>query len=528
MPEDKTHIHPGDVRYIVLPGRHHIITQFQVEYLRKLLETYKTAEVVWAVTSANHGGTQRNPIPGYRRTGMVEAAVWQLDIPSQVYAITNRERVKRFAHYVIEDIRVQSDGLCNIEPSNSIVMCSTPSVIAMYKKMGYSIAPAELDAPLNVQRPWDVVEELIARGSEWRYHLQDVIPPVVLQYYDRYGLAEVIQEVFRDPLIDSDDGDITVTRDYGVYRQAFEENAWRKVKDFSSAVQPGRIVDIGCATGQTIKLLSEQPGLHESDFYGVEVARPLYDICQQRKQNEEFGDVNVFFHQRNIMRTKLFADDTIATAITMALTHEVESYLGRDELHRFLQRTYDMLKPGGVYINYDVVGPERPDELVYVQFRNDDGVNPQNLAWDLRGDDLRDFLARASTETRYRRFRKDFRQAEDDTITDRIERIAGEEYYVLRWADLCDFLAKKDYVDSWTSEMHERFCFYSHQQWCDKLQDIGFDIVPSTRAIQNPWLIEHRFADCAQVYRMDMHGKLVPQDQPDTNTLLVAKKPRSK
>ena len=52
--------------------------------------------------------------------------------------------------------------------------------------------------------------------------------------------------------IDTDDGDITATRDYATYRAAFENNAWRKVSEFADAVRPGRIVDVGCATGQTI------------------------------------------------------------------------------------------------------------------------------------------------------------------------------------------------------------------------------------------------------------------------------------
>lgn len=101
--------------------------------------------------------------------------------------------------------------------------------------------------------------------------------------------------------------------------------------------------------------------------------------------------------------------------------------------------------------------------------------------------------------------------------------IAGTEYYVLRNADLCDFLAKKDYADSWKSEMHERFCFFSHDEWCREVEVVGFELADGTRAIQNTWLIDNRFAPAAKVYEM-VENVLVPLAQPVTNTLLVCRK----
>jgi len=179
------------------------------------------------------------------------------------------------------------------------------------KELGFSVESAEFDESFTRQlavRPWDVVEELIKSGPQWRSSaiVQDELSSACFEHYERYGLGDDIVEIFQDPLIDSDDGDITTTRDYSVYRQAFEDGAIRKVAEFEQYVRPGRILDVGCATGETIKLLSKKPELFESDFYGVEAARPLYQICQQRKQTGEFGDANTFFYQRNIMRSSLF------------------------------------------------------------------------------------------------------------------------------------------------------------------------------------------------------------------------------
>jgi SAM-dependent methyltransferase len=381
---------------------------------------------------------------------------------------------------------------------------------------------------LRGPRPWDVVEEIIASGADWRSNaiVRDDLHPVCFDHFERYGLGDYITEVFQDPLITSDDGDITVSRDYQTYRRAFENGAWRKVGEFASEVEPGRILDVGCATGETLKLLSQQPALFESDFYGVEAARPLYQICEQRKSAGEFGNANMFFYQRNIMRSSFFAHNSLNTIITMALTHEIESYLGRDALLAFVKRMYDMLAPGGIYINYDVVAPDDKDATVYALFNEADGDNPDNLYPDIPEDQLQEFLTGLSTKARFHRFVKDFRASEGDQMSYEFETIEGKEYAVMRRADLCDFLAKKDYVDSWHSEMHERFCFFEHEEWVALLQQTGFEIESTSQAKQNPWLIENRFEPAGKVYTKQLDGQLQLEPQPVTNTLLFARKPQ--
>ncbi|MFD2840447.1 class I SAM-dependent methyltransferase [Populibacterium corticicola] len=574
------------IRYILFPGRHHLVTAFQVRHLRRLVAKHPGSAVVWAITSANHGGTQRNPIPGTRRLGLIEAVAAAEALPSLTFLIANRQPKPDFAHYVIEEIRTQTGGTVTMTSDNTLVACSTPAVIADYERLGFSIDAVELGAlsiadepspspsaePSQVaglgalhaprpvgegdqrfaqpteterqdaERPWEIVEKLIENGIS-HPDVAAAMHPVAFEYYRRYGLADVIAQVYGDPLIDSDDGDITVTRDYATYRAAFEDNAWRKVGEFAHLVRPGRIVDVGCATGQTIKLLSERPELFESDFYGVEVARPLYEICLQRASNGEFGDANVFFHQRNILQTQLFEPNSLDTVITMALTHEIESYLGREALEEFCAHVYSMLRPGGVWINYDVVGPDRGDELVFARFNTADGDSASGLA------EVSE-LARVNTRARFERFVHDFRRAEGDGMTYRSVAVSGPEraegssvfgagafvgsdLVELRRADLYDFLAKKDYVDSWLSEAHERFCFFSPREWTSLLERHGFVCTTDSRPIRNPWLIENRFDPAAQVFRrvdaLDagsaVADDLVPDDWSWTNVLLIAEKP---
>lgn len=513
------------MKYILIPGRHHLVTRFQVDYLRNLLKENTDAEIVWAVTSADHTGTQRNPLAGARRLGIIEAVAAVEGLPSEVYMIANRRQRDDFAHYLIEEIRTQTGGRIAMQPDNTIVACSTDEVIAQYQRLGFSVATVEKES--RAALPWDVVHAIINTGEAWNIdpEIDRHIHPMCKALYERYHLAELIQTIYRDSLVSSDDGDITITRDYASYRAAFEDNAWRKVNDFAEFVRPGKIVDVGCATGQTIKLLGERPELFESDFYGVEVARPLYEICQQRKTNGEFGDTNVYFYQRNIMQSELFESRSMSTVITMALTHEVESYLGHDELTRFIDRAYDMLEPGGVYINYDVVGPGDRESEVYFSPNRDDGENPDDLNWELNGEELARFLGTLSTAARLKRFARDFRHDEGDGILLRYETVDGIEYAVLAYGDLCEFLAKKDYLASWKSEMHEKFCFYTHAEWCQSLEQAGFEITSHSRPITNQWLIDNRFAPAGQVYDM-VNGRLIErQSPPTTNTLLVARKP---
>lgn len=512
------------VRYILFPGRHHIVTKFQVDYLRQLLTQYPEAQIVWAITSADHTGTQRNPIPGYRRLGMIEAAAQASDLDGMTYMIPNRTPKADFVHYVTEEIRTQTGGRVAMTPKNTIIACSTPALIAAYQAHGFTVETVELDT--EALRPWDIVERMIAAGEDWQTDeaLIRLIDPAALAYYRRYDIARYIQSVYADPLVSSDDGDITVSRDYASYRAAFEDNAWRKVQDIAAFVQPGRIIDVGCATGQTIKLLAtDQPRLFESDFYGVEVARPLYEICQQRKANGEFGDANVYFYQRNIMQSELFEDNSINTVITMALTHEIESYLGRPALTAFLRRVHDMLAPGGVYINYDVVGPDQPDDMVHVLLNEADGQPlPDNQPL-IRA--TPEELGRLSSSARFRQFLHDFRAEEGESHATEWRVIDGQEYVYVSRRLLYEFLAKKDYVNSWYSEMHETFCFFTHDEWRQALDAAGLICGDGTRPVQNQWLIDNRFAPAATVYHMDQDDGLVPDDWSWTNTLLVAYKP---
>lgn len=91
--------------YLLIPGRHHLLTSFQFEYLSGLASR-ATAEridvfgrrlridgpiegLVFAVTSANHAGTKRNPIPFHLRAMTIHEFSRKLDCATYVFGISD-------------------------------------------------------------------------------------------------------------------------------------------------------------------------------------------------------------------------------------------------------------------------------------------------------------------------------------------------------------------------------------------------------------------------------------------------------
>lgn len=529
------------IEHLVIPGRHHVLTNFQHQYLLSLfdskivtdvrgnqLQLSESPNVIWAVTSANHSNTKRNPIPGNRREQAIEAFAATLPANGFSYPINDLGYTPRFADFVLKEIEVQSRGQFRLSPENTAIICSTPSVIAMYEKLGYKILPAELadieKGTFSETTPWECVQAIITAGPSWQNDetYRTKVHVASRHILEKYRLGDLIVELHNDPLL-GDEGDITDTRDYETYRQAFEDGAKRKYEVIRPYVKNGRIVDIGCATGEIIKLMGEDTKLGEADLYGIEASQKLYKICEQRRQDGHFKNENTFFYQRNIMTDIIFPNNSVDTTTTFSLTHEIESYLGRDALYEFLKRLYDQTTPGGVFINSDVVGPDNKDQVVIMKLSDQDG---HTESWQ----DIQDtpkvsteHLQNLSTLGRFRRFTQDFRTEYSQPIAFRQADELGTQYIELRLADASDFLSKKDYCDSWYSEMHETFCYWSFSDWQHAIESVGFSLHEASHAYQNDWIIENRYRPTSELY-ISKDGNLETINFPVTNMLLIAEK----
>ena len=525
--------------FLLFPGRHQLLTNFQFNYLNKIIEEgiehaidikgerikFKgpVGAIIFAVTSANHSNTRRNPLPFYLRALQIENFANSLSVPAFIYGIDDVGQLKNFASYLIKRIEHDSEGRFDLNSENTAVICSTP-VMEMYENIGFQILPAELtnreEQTFQAALPWDLVEHIAKLKEDWHTNnfLIEKLHPSSLKIWKNYGLGAKIQMLFRDKII-SEDGDITSTRDYNSYVRQMDEIAELKFSETVNFIKPGRIGDIGCAVGSWIKCACEDEKFKESDFYGIEVARHLFDLCQQRKMNGEFLNPFVFFSQKNAVTGLVFDANSMQTIHTSSLTHEIESYGNHADLLMFIKNRFDELAAGGMWINRDVVGPDNPDEIIFMEAERESGRNDD---WEKDFDNreqLATYLSGLSTYARFLRFAKDFRKIEKENF--KYEFINIDKLIIkISMRNAMEFIMKKDYVDNWKSEMHEKFCFWSFKDWSDAMVKVGFDIAPSSHSFTNKWIMENRLEGKVKFYNKDFEEVGFPV----THMLMVAEK----
>jgi SAM-dependent methyltransferase len=488
-----------------------VLTRFQAAYLARLAAG---ATVVWAVTSANHENTRRNPVPYHRREAAIERFSLQAGLRSLVVPVYDTAPTDRFAEVTLKNVLVAT-GLA-LTPTDTVVACSTPEVAALYRRLGFPIAGVEADPPDGVtpERPWEVLLRLAGGDATWR----ELAHPATVDVFDRYRLGDAVRTVVNDPLV-GDEGGLTATRDYRVYAESFADSAARKWTMVRPYVRPGRIVDIGCGAGAVLELADRDPALRESDLIGVEVARHLYEECVHKKAQGAFTNPSVYFYRRNVLGGAVFPARSVDTTLTFALTHEIWSYgQRRASVRAFAQAIYDHTVPGGVWINSDVGGPDGRDRPVVLRLDRTDGANPAQTRPDLDQvppPEVAAYVAGLSTRARLDQFAVDYRFPFDyDDMGDGTSVMIG-------LGDAMDYLTRKDYTDNWLAETQEQFCGLDFADWTALLAEVGFELDPASRALRNDWVVEHRLAPVAALSRPD--GR--PLDWPVTHVLLVARRP---
>jgi hypothetical protein len=529
--------------HLLFPGRHHLLTDYQFKYLFNIIqngieEEYdvngrmtgigdRIEDVIFAVTSSNHSNTRRNPLPFHLRVMAIQLFAHELDANCYIFGIDDVGHMDDFADYMIKKISHESDYRFNLDPSNTAVMCSTP-VLEMYSSLGFTVLPAELSCKTgwkyDVQLPWELVEKIAHSKTDWRKDrdMMMKVHPASLKIWKEYFLGEKVKFLFEDRMI-GDDGDITTTRDYNSYVRQMDEIAQLKYDEVKEYVKPGRIGDIGCAVGSWIKLACDDGRLRESDFYGIEVARHLYDICCQRKQNGEFPNQSIFFSQKNAVTGLVFREISMNTIHTSSLTHEIYSYGSYDDLIRFISNRHKELVMGGVWINRDVVGPENKDEPVYMELNENDGSNDREKKEFGDQTESKSYLQGLSTYSRFLKFAGDFRKESGCSIGYEIVKMKQKKYVMLKLRDACEFMEKKDYVDNWRSEMHETFCYWDFTEWKKAMTDAGFEIAPGSKTYRNEWIVKNRFAGKVKLY-VSENGDLKEIDFPVTHMIMIGRK----
>src|SRR3989338_6729303 len=160
--------------YLLFPGRHHMLTKFQNQYLQKIIRDAvngsKIDEIIFAVTSANHDNTRRNPIPLYLRVSAIDKFSRNMPCKISIYPIKDIYQTDRYARFLVSQIFYQSGKELN--PQNSILGCSTPPVISMFKKLGFKNYAFELadekEDKYSDLRPFEIIDLLIQSAGQWK------------------------------------------------------------------------------------------------------------------------------------------------------------------------------------------------------------------------------------------------------------------------------------------------------------------------------------------------------------------------
>jgi SAM-dependent methyltransferase len=484
-----------------------MLTKFQEKYLSELAEKgingTKVEKIIFAVTSANHENTRRNPLPLYLRTLAIAKFAEKIPCEIKIYPIPDIQQSERFAEYILRQIYYQTGE--KLTPKNTILACSTPSVIKLFTKIGFRNLNVELIDDKKEKyaslRPFETISLLFKAGknwrkdSEWKKYASDA----TINIYEEYNLGDSIIELFNDSLL-SEDANITETRDYNTYAAGMEKNIDFKFNDIKPFIIQGKIVDAGCGTGALIyKLAKEFP---ESDIIGIEATRKFYEFCKM----QDYGDAFVFFYRRNITDEN-FKENTINSFIYSSVLHEIYSYINEKTLKEVLKNTYFQLAIGGRIIIRDVVGPENPDEVVLLELNENNGKEKGNIK-------------ELSTYGRFFKFAEDFipRKIRFKKID-----IDGKKLIEIRLGDAYEFLSKMNYTDNWKSEMHEEFGFWSFKKWKKELENIGFKIVEGSREFKSDYIIEKVYKPDAKIL-IRKNGKLISYDYPSTNMILAGEK----
>ena len=540
--------------YLLFPGRHLCNTAFQDAYLRRVLSrapgelslaapppreiTAPLDTVVFAITSSNQQNSRYNPVEFHVRAIGVDRFAQTLardaNVRYRIVGVPHFGPTPRFARHTLKEIEEQTECDLRLTPANTIVLCSTPEVIEQYRRMDFGVLPAELgEDGVKPPTPIALIKRTAELGGAWSsddFLKQNLHPATRSLWLDFPQVPQRIARLYRDPLL-NDQGGLTGTRNYAVYTWSMSNPRAVELKytDIKDAIVPGKIADEGCADGALLVPIARD--FPDSDLIGIEITGEFVAQCHERQRRGDFGGTYTHFHQRNLMED-IFEPASIDTTICNSTVHELWSYGDRAAtVRQYLLRKFNQTRRGGRIIIRDVTSPESGDDPIWLWCDDADGGNDNPLAQFDSPEKLRKHLDGLSTAARFHRFRHDFlramrekgRRGPETQVTSRQERRDNLNLFVtsMKWA--AEFLLKKDYTDSWDSEMNEEFTYWPMSQWRTELTAAGFEVLARSHAYTNPWIKDNRLEGRSKLFR-ETDGKLHPADWPPTNLVIIGQK----
>ena len=538
--------------YLLFPGRHLVNTNFQGDYLKRVLSGPPQAlagfvagssspsqpdEVIFALTSSNQENSRFNPIPFHIRAVGVDRFARQLqgEVPFRyrILGIPHYGHTDNFAAFIIKEIADQTEKALELKPENCLVLCSTQEVSQLFQKLGFSIAPAELGEPEpRPPTPIELIREIGRHESEWRSGTlvtDQLAPSHVSLFEDFPEVPRRIARLYQDPLTNQQ-GNLTSTRNYSRYAGGMNEIIRLKYLDIRDAIRPGRIVDEGCADGALLAEVSRD--FPDSDLFGIDLSSEFAGRFAERQRAGEFGGVYVHFFHRNLQEG-IFEANSIDTTLCNSTLHEIWSYGEQEKtVRQYLAEKLRQLRPGGRLIIRDVVGPEKGEELAFLYCLDDDGDELSDDNWKPLLNRAPEWLRALSTRSRFLVFAHDFlawrRGNKKAEFKFQSSKRTYQPGFLLSLRSACEFLSKKDYIENWQSEMNEEFCFWSFTRWKEVVSETGFRVLEnpnhlqqSSRVYTNPWIVQNRYEGHVQLFGVG--GAALAW--PPTTMVLVAEKP---
>jgi SAM-dependent methyltransferase/nicotinamide mononucleotide adenylyltransferase len=456
----------------LLLGRFHALTRAQAALVTSLVQEVPTLErIVCVVTSADHAGTRRNPLPAELREELLRpllAATGRPFVLARVYDIPDDAR---WVDHVCAAVRAAAH--VELVPSETLLVTANRAVDALFAAAGFRIASG-VAAGLTPQ-------ELIARivdGKSW----EDDAAPSTIDVYRRHDVPATLRAIFGQSLR-NDDGELGRHRDFASYGAQMDASLVQKVADLLPWVRPPVIVDKGCGTGQLmVRLSREFPG---ASLVGVDLSREL--LRRSDENTYAGGDVRLVLGDA---AEQQLPDGSADTVIFSSIMHEIYSYGGyrKERIEQALASAARELRGGG---------------RVLIR----DGVSPTPARWRLRCLD-------ADTRARFDRFAREFKHGAGA----RFEALEGGDL-LLNSHEVNEFLCKKDYAVNWDIEVHEEYGVLTIAEWRDALARHGFAVLEA-RGYVNGWIAEHRYRGKVSV--TDEGG--LPLPWPDTNVVVVGEK----
>jgi ubiquinone/menaquinone biosynthesis C-methylase UbiE len=267
----------------------------------------------------------------------------------------------------------------------------------------------------------------------------------------------------------------------------------------------GKIADMGSGSGKaSFELAKLFPNL---DVVGVDFSNAMIQTS-----SEKYVLKNLNFTQGDVSK-QIFNPNSLSGIFFSSVLHEVISYgttnFDSSILDQVFKNIQLQLKDNGVVVIRDFLIPNYPEEIL-LDLPINDG-NAQGTIGELSSASLFKLFLKTFKSSLH--LKGNIPYSEMNSPHD------GFRRFKVNSRIATEFVLRKDYRESWDSELKEQYTYYQQKDFEEKITNEGLRILYSA-PIYNSWIIQNRFKD--KFYLYDLEG--IPLGYPPTNYVIAAQK----